>query len=93
MLDKIKSSYFSEILFSFIYEGQKLKLIKYNKKIQKILNISIINYQHFQGKYIIYEQNGKAKEYFGFNNRIAFIGEYLNGERNGKEKNLMKITC
>ena len=54
MLDNIKSSYFSERIFSFIDEGQKLKLFKYNKKIQKILNITIINYKHFKGKYIIY---------------------------------------
>ena len=86
MLDNIKSTYFSLILFSFIDEGQKLKLIKYSKKMQKFLNISIIHYQHFKGKYIIYEQYGKAKEYFGFNNRIAFEGEYLNGQRNGKGK-------
>ena len=86
MLDNIISSYFSKKIFSFVDEEQKLKLIKYNKKIQKILNISISNYQHFKGKYIIYEQNGKGKEYFGFHNRIAFIGEYNNGKRNGKGK-------
>ena len=52
MLKNIKSTYFFPILFSFIYEEQKLKLIKYNKSLQKKINISIINYKHFTGKYI-----------------------------------------
>ena len=55
MLKIIKSSYFESMLFSYINERQKLKIIKYNKSLQKIINISIINYKHFTGKYIIYE--------------------------------------
>ena len=76
----------SILLFSFIDEGQKLKLIKYNKNFQKTLDKSIINYKLFQGKYIIYNQNKKVKECLGFNNQIAFYGEYLNGKRNGRGK-------
>ena len=86
MLDNIKSSYFSLLIYSFIDIGRKLELFKYNKKIQKTLNINIINYQYFQGKYKIYEQNGEGKEFFFHNDRIAFVGEYLNGKRNGKGK-------
>ena len=64
-------------------EKQKLKLIKYNKCLQENMNISLINYKIFSGKYIIYEQNGKGKEY---DYKIRFEGEYLNGKRNGKGK-------
>ena len=53
----------SILLFSFIDEGQKLKLIKYNKNLQKIIDINIINYKFFSGRYIDYELNGKAKEF------------------------------
>ena len=63
MLSNIKSSYFSEIIFSYIYERKKLKLVKYNKSLQKNINISIINYKFYSGKYIIYETNNIGKEY------------------------------
>ena len=70
MLKDIKSSYFINILFSFIDEGQKLKLIKYNKSLQKILNISITNYIFFSERYIIYESNIYGKEYNGINDEL-----------------------
>ena len=80
MLENIKSIFFIRILFSYVDEKQKLKIIKYNKSFQKTINISIINYQHFKG-----ERNGKGKEYHD-NGKISFEGEYLNGKRNGKGK-------
>ena len=67
-------------------ESQKLIIIKYNKSLQKILNISIANYKHFTGRYIIYDSVGKGREYNGNNDKLKFEGEYLNGERNGKGK-------
>ena len=85
MLKNVKSSYFLRIIFSFIDEKQKLKLIKYNKSLQANMNINLINYKLFTGKYIIYEQNGKGKEY-NFNAKILYEGEFLNGERSGKGK-------
>ena len=85
MLKNIKSSYFENILFSFIDENQKLKIIKCNKSLQNDINISIINYKFFTGKYIIYESKGNGKEYYGDGN-LRFEGEYLNGQRNGKGK-------
>ena len=90
MLKNIKSSYFIEIIFSFIEEGAKLKLIKYNKSFQKNFNISIINYKHFKGRYIIYEKNMIGKEYNGYDDLLLFEGEYLNGQRNGKGKEYFK---
>ncbi len=54
MLKDIKSSYFTRMIFAYIVEKQKLKLIKYNKLLQKTLKMGIINYKFFTGKYIIY---------------------------------------
>ena len=86
MLRNIKSIYFIKIIFSYVNERKKLKLVKYNKILQKNLDINIINYQHFTGKYLIYEPNGIGKEYCGYDETLIFEGEYLNGERNGKGK-------
>ena len=63
MLKKIRALYFIKIIFVFIDERQKLDLNKYNKNLQKIIDISIINYKHFTGRYIIYESNRIGKEY------------------------------
>ena len=89
MLNNIKSSYILQNLFSLLDEGQKLRIAKYNKNLQHILVISPINYKIFSGKYIIYELNGKGKE-FSYNADLLFEGEYLNGERNGKGKEYFK---
>ena len=86
MLKKIKATYFIQLLFSYVDEKQKLKIIKYNKYLQKIINISIINYKLFTGKYIIYESNGFGKEYIGTNDDLVYEGEYFHGERKGKGK-------
>ena len=86
MLKNIKTSYFLEILFSYVNEEQKFKIMKYNKNLQKSINISIINYKLFLGKYIIYESNGIGKEYKGTDDTLLFEGEYLHGERHGKGK-------
>ena len=86
MLQNIKSSYFIKMIYTFVEEAQKLKFIKYNKSMQKNLDISIINYKFFSGRYIIYESNGIGKEYTGINNKLIYEGGYFDGERNGKGK-------
>ena len=86
MLKNIKAIYFIQMLFSYVDEEKKLKLVKYNKNLQKIIDINIINYKHFKGKYIIYESNGIGKEYYGYSNMLKFEGEYLKGKRNGRGK-------
>ena len=86
MLKNVNSSYFIRIIFSDINEGRKLKLLKYNKSLQKEMNINFINYKFFSGRYIIYESDKKAREYDGFNDSLIYEGEYLNGERNRKGK-------
>ena len=75
--------YFIKTLFLYIDEDTKLKIIKYNKRLQNILGIKMINYKYFSKKYIVYEKNNIAKEY-NINGHLLFKGQYLNGKRNGK---------
>ena len=86
MLKNIKSSYFIKLLFSFLDEGEKLDLIKYNKCLQKNIDISILNYKCFKKKYIKYKSKGIGKEYNISSGEVIYEGEYLNGKRNGKGK-------
>ena len=86
LLKNIKSTDIFENLFSCLNEKVKLETIKYNKDLQNSINIKLINYKFFSGKYIIYEKNGKGKEYSGYSDVCIFEGEYLNGKRNGKGK-------
>ena len=90
MLENIKSSFFIKIIFSFLDEKTKLKLVKYNKSLQNNININLINYKILSGRYIIYEENGNIKEYSSYDDVLEFEGEYLNGERNGKGKEYYK---
>ena len=82
-LNKVKISFFVRLLFHHLNEKRKLKIINYNKYIQKLLGINIINYKIFYGKYIEYESDGKAREYYYYNDNLVYEGEYLNGK--GKE--------
>ena len=66
-------------------EKLKLEIVKSNKTLQKNLDIGIINYKYFSGKYIIYESDGNVKEY-DYGDKLLYEGEYLNGKRNGKGK-------
>ena len=63
MLENIKSPFIKKKIFSQIHDKVKLELIKYNKKIQKVLNIDIINYKLFRGISIILESDNKGKGY------------------------------
>ena len=86
MLKKVKSSYIVLFLFSYVSERQKLKMTKYNKNLQHILERRLIHYKIFSGRRIEYEQDGKGKEYLEPSDRLIYEGEYLKGERNGKGK-------
>ena len=63
-----------------------MELIRYNKRLQKKNNISLINYKFFSGRYIIYETKTKGKEYNVDDNTLIYEGEYKNGEKSGKGK-------
>ena len=86
MLKNSKSIYFIKGLFDFIDEGKKLEIIKYNKEMQTMMNINLINYKFYSKSYIVINENGKIKEFNKFNDQLEFEGEYLNGKRNGKGK-------
>ena len=83
MLQNSKSIYFIKRLFNFVDEKNKLDIIKYNKNIQNILDISLINYKIFSDRYIIYGGNRKGKEY-NYDDKLLFEGEYLNKKKKGK---------
>ena len=63
-------------LFNHIYEENKIKIVKYKKTLQNILNITILNYKLLSGKYIILEENSKGKEYYLFNDSLIYEGEF-----------------
>ena len=86
MISNIKSIYFLEKLFEHIKEGRKIELVRYNKNLQKQLDIKIRKYKINLDYYTIGERNGKCKEYDCYTNILLFEGEYLNGKRNGKGK-------
>ena len=80
----IKSIYNLNEIFSFFNIRRKLKIIIFNKELQKKLGIDIEDYKTISRKYIVGERNGKGKEYDYFDGKLIFEGEYLNGEKNGK---------
>ena len=84
--NKVYTNNIYKKLFSYVIEKRKLKLIKYDKDLQNKIDISLNNYKFYSGKYIIYEEKGKGKEFKGVNDKLIYEGEFLNGERNGKGK-------
>ena len=60
MLKKIRSLYILKKVFFNLFEKRKLKAIKYSKRLQNIMNINLMNYKIFSGKYIRYE-NGRKR--------------------------------
>ena len=85
-MKNIKSIFYKRLLLSHLNEKIKLDLIKYNKCLQNILDISLINYKVYSGKYIIYEKDRKGKLYNAYEDRLLFEGEFLNGKKHGKGK-------
>ena len=83
MIKNVRSIFILKTIIAHIEEEKKLYLFCYNKKIQNILNIDIINYILYSNKYKIEEKNGIRKEYNSVNNKLIFKGEYKNGKRNG----------
>ncbi len=90
MLANIKSKYIMKIIFSILNENKKLKLVKYNKSLKEAIEINLNKYKMFSGRYIIYEENQKIKEFNIINDNLIYEGECLSGERNGKGKEYNK---
>ena len=85
---KINSDYFLRKVFAFLELKKQLQLIIYNKHLQNKLNLNLINYKIFSGKYIIYENetNTKGKIINAYNNMVYYDGEFLKGKKHGKGK-------
>ena len=81
----IKSFYILEWIISFLSEKEKLNIIKYNKQLQKMLDVDIEIYKKKSGKYKI-ENNGKGMEFILNTDILIFKGEYEKGRKNGKGK-------
>ena len=82
MLKKIKSIFFLRKVFNYLDEKRKLNVIKYNKNLQNLINVNIINYKTLSKKIIIKEiceGKEKWKIYNAINNSLLFEGEYLKG--------------
>ena len=84
MINEINSAFFKRIVFSILPTSKLFKIIKYNKNLQNLLNVNIVDFMSFSGRYVIYEKNGFGKEYNSCNDKLIYEGEYLHGERNGK---------
>ena len=82
MLENINSKYNVKLFFTFLLHKRKLRIVRYNKKLQKKLDINLIFYKNMTNKYIIYEKEGIGKEY-NLEGELLFKGHYHNGERNG----------
>ena len=90
MFDNINSRFIVKTIFSFLDERKILELLKYNKNLQEKIDLSLIDYKFYSGKYKIGEKNGKGQEFYICNDKLLFDGNYLNGERSGKEKEYNK---
>ena len=86
MLKNVRSKYILKIILSYVKEEKKLKIIKYNKNLQNIMDINLINYKFLSNRYIIYETSKRGKEYNGNDDTLLYEGEFLNGERHEKGK-------
>ena len=82
MIDKIKSAYSLDIIFSYFNENKKLNILMYNKKLLLKLHLNIQNYKNFSGIKIV--NKNRRKEYL--NGQLIYDGEYKNNKRDGKGK-------
>ena len=86
MLVNIRSKYIYQKVVSYLYEKTKLNVIKYNKNLQKKLNIGLINYMVLSERYIIFQNDGEGKEYNDYYSELIFEGKFFKGKRHGKGK-------
>ena len=84
-IKNVKSLLIFRKIFSFLNKEIKLRIIIYNKSVNKKLNIDIKDYINFSGRKFYYI-NGKKIEMSIEKKIKVFEGEYLNKKRNGKGK-------
>ena len=83
MFRLIKSRFIKEKIIIHLDDKAKLKIFKYNKKLQHIAKIDLINYMFYANKYIMFDGKVKGKEYNIFKDELLYEGEFLNDKRNG----------
>ena len=71
-------------------ETYKLDLIKYNKKLQNLLEININTYKEKSQSLKIGKKDGYCRIYALYTMALKFEGEYKNGKKNGKGKEFYK---
>ena len=69
MLEKIKSTFILKKIFIFTNEKVKLKSVIYNKRIQKKLGLTIIDYRRKSGKYLETNEYGYTTEFNSYNHK------------------------
>ena len=86
MNKNIKSSFIKQKILLNIDKKRKMKIFKYNKQIQNLTNIKLIDYRLMSKTFFIYEKNGKVFQFISKNNILIYAGEFLNGKKHGKGK-------
>ena len=93
-LNNLKSDYFIQKLFYYIYKRKSLEIIKYNKSIQKKMNININNYKEYSEIYSAIEIEIKPikNECGTFINVGEYEKEYYHIYYNDNKKKEIKST-
>ena len=87
LISSIKSNLVMKKIFSHLNLESKLNIIKFNKTIQKKINISLEDYKKkANGRYRVKRHKGVVKIYSENGNVLLFRGKYLNEKKNGKGK-------
>ena len=91
MEKKIKSHFILKKVFNLLNYSTKLNLVVYNKILQNILNINILDYRRLCEKYIIGETTGIGKEYTNVDDypSLLYEGEFKNGKRLWKREGIL----
>ena len=93
-LQNLKSDYFIQKVFDYIQKRRTLKTLRYNKSIQKRININIIHYKEYSEKYSSIEIEIKTMEnkYGRFINIKEEDKEYYHIYYNDNKKEQIKNT-
>ena len=85
-LGNIKSNYILKLIFFFLKEKKKLKIIINNNELQGRIGYNIENYKKCSGILILYLENGNVQLYTLDKNILIYEGGYLKSKRSGKGK-------
>ena len=61
VLESKKQSFIIPLMLSYLVEKRKLETIKYNKRIQNLININLVNYKLLCKRYIKFKEKGRGK--------------------------------